>query len=76
MSAHRFYETKNFFGLCAVMVALHKIKDFDDINSNLAHETQQHIQKYEDLCSFEDNYKALRTEIARTDGKLVPYIGI
>ncbi|EKE37700.1 RasGEF domain containing protein [Entamoeba nuttalli P19] len=75
-TAERFYEQRNFFGLCAIVFALHKIQDFDYLKSNLSKETQVSIEKFDVLCSFNDNYKALRTEISKSQTPLIPFIGI
>lgn len=75
-TAEKFYEQKNFFGLCAIVFAFHKIPDFDYMKSNLSEETQKSIDKFDTLCSFNNNYQALRAEIAQTKPPLIPFIGI
>ncbi|ELP87893.1 hypothetical protein EIN_274800 [Entamoeba invadens IP1] len=75
-TAERFYVTNNFFGLCAIVFAFHKIPDFDYIKKNLSKDTQTSIEKFDSLCSFENNYQGLRKEMERAKPPLVPFAGI
>ncbi|KAL7720981.1 Guanine nucleotide exchange factor [Entamoeba marina] len=75
-TAEQFYDQRNFFGLCAVVFAFHRIQDFDYLKSNMSKETQQSIVKFEALCSFNNNYQALHEEISKAQKPLIPFIGI
>ncbi|ELP85803.1 hypothetical protein EIN_281740 [Entamoeba invadens IP1] len=75
-TAERFYTQHNFFGLCAIVFAFHKVPDFGYVKSNLSKDSQSSIEKFEKICSFENNYSALRNEISKTSPPLIPFGGI
>ncbi|ELP84630.1 guanine nucleotide exchange factor, putative [Entamoeba invadens IP1] len=74
--AETFYQSKNYFGLCAIVFAFHKIGDFEYMKTNLSKETQDSIERFEKLCSFEDNYKNLRNQTINSVPPIVPFGGI